>query len=136
MDNLSRAQRRRNMRNIRSFDTLPERILMSELKRKQIYFTKHIVAVPGKPDIVFHRKKLSVFVDSDFWHGRPKHFTMPKSNRNYWRKKILNNRTRDRKVNKTLKKQGWKVIRIWESEIRKNPANCLNKVVVALNANE
>jgi len=88
MDNLTPAQRKKNMRNIRSVNTVPEQIVMQELKRRKIYFTSHVASVSGKPDIVFHKQKIVVFIDSDFWHGHAKHFVMPKTNIKYWRKKI------------------------------------------------
>lgn len=71
----------------------------------------------GKPDFVFPLCRLAVFVDGCFWHGCPKHCRMPVSRRSYWLEKIARNRTRDRKVNKTLRKRGWRVVRFWEHEI-------------------
>ncbi len=71
----------------------------------------------GKPDFVFRRQRLAVFVDGCFWHGCPTHATWPKQNAEFWRKKILGNRRRDRAVNRLLKKSGWRVLRIWEHEL-------------------
>src|ERR1051326_6480312 len=71
----------------------------------------------GKPDFVFARCRLAVFIDGDFWHGNPKSHRTPKSNAEYWTKKIQANRRRDRLVNRTLKQQGWRVFRVWESEL-------------------
>jgi DNA mismatch endonuclease, patch repair protein len=68
----------------------------------------------GRPDFVFPREKLVVFVDGCFWHGCPAHATWPKQNADFWRTKILGNQRRDREVNRLLKKAGWRVIRIWE----------------------
>jgi len=129
MDNLTPAQRKKNMQNIRSKGTKPERILMRELKKLKIYFATHSKNIIGKPDIVFRRKKIAVFVDSDFWHGHKTRFVMPKTNKDYWEKKIANNKNRDRKVNKTLKSLGWRVIRLWEYDIKKNPHKCINKIL-------
>ena len=72
----------------------------------------------GRPDFVFLSAKLVVFVDGDFWHGNPKTHRPPKSNVEYWTKKILTNKRRDRLVNRTLKGQGWRVFRVWESDLR------------------
>lgn len=116
------------MQNIRSKDTKPERIIMDELKKRKIYFAKNVEKITGKPDIVFRRKKVVVFIDSDFWHGHPKYGHIPKTNIEYWRKKIGNNRKRDKRVNKELKDKGWKVIRIWEHEIKKNIDNIMGKI--------
>ena len=71
-----------------------------------------------RPDFVFLRPKLAVFVDGCFWHGCPKHGTQPKGNAKYWRKKISNNQIRDRTVVRTLRKSGWQVLRIWEHDLR------------------
>jgi len=129
MDNLTPAQRKKNMRNIRSKGTKPELILMSELKKLKIYFATHAKNIIGKPDIVFRRKKIAVFVDSDFWHGHKTKFVMPKTNKDYWEKKIANNKKRDREVNKTLKSTDWRVIRLWEYDIKKNTKKCLNRIL-------
>ena len=129
MDNLTPAQRKKNMQNIRSKGTKPELILMSELKKLKIYFATHAKNIIGKPDIVFRRKKIAVFVDSDFWHGHKTRFVMPKTNKDYWEKKIANNKKRDREVNKTLKSIDWRVIRLWEYDIKKNTKKCLNRIL-------
>lgn len=72
----------------------------------------------GKPDFVFPRLKIAVFLDGCFWHGCPSHCRMPSSNINYWNKKIEKNKIRDKKIAKALKMKGWQVIRIWEHEIK------------------
>src|SRR5215471_20811106 len=116
MDDLSKEDRHKNMQNIRSKNTVPELLVMNELKKRKIYFAKHVNKIFGKPDIVFRRKKIIVFIDSDFWHYNPKIFIMPATNVEYWKKKIQRNRERDMLVNKTLKKDGWRIIRFWESD--------------------
>ena len=78
--------------------------------------------LPGRPDFVFTKCKVAVFVDGDFWHGNPRKFRVPKSNRDYWEQKILGNRKRDREVNKELKRMGWRVLRIWESSLNDEEA--------------
>lgn len=118
MDNLTKEQRRKNMRNIRSKDTVPERKVMRELRRRKIYFADHVKGIAGKPDIVFQRKKVIVFIDSDFWHGHPKRFIMPVTNIEYWSDKIANNKERDRQITKELRLKGWKVIRLWEYDVK------------------
>nr|WP_051296834.1 hypothetical protein [Treponema pedis] len=102
MDNLSPADRHKNMKNIHSENSVAECIVMQELKKRNIYFAKHVKKIIGCPDIVFRRKKVIVFIDSDFWHMNPKKFIMPKTNVEYWRKKIARNKERDEFVNKTL----------------------------------
>jgi DNA mismatch endonuclease Vsr len=123
MDDLSKENRHKNMQNIRSKNTVPELLVMNELKQRKIYFAKHADKIFGKPDIVFRRKKIIVFIDSDFWHYNPKKFIMPTTNVDYWGKKIQRNRERDKLVNRTLKKDGWKVLRFWESVIKKDVNN-------------
>lgn len=132
MDVLTPEQRRKNMQNIRSKHTKPELILASELKKRKIYFSQHSSKIFGKPDFIFRRKKVVVFVDSDFWHAHPKRFQLPKSNIEFWKNKIEGNVRRDKLVNKTLKKEGWKVIRIWEYDLRKNPEKYINKILKSL----
>ena len=75
--------------------------------------------IPGHPDFFFTKKRLAVFVDGCFWHGCPKCGHFPKSNRAFWKAKILRNRQRDRLVNRKLKRKGIKVIRIWEHSLQK-----------------
>ena len=129
MDNLTKSQRRKNMQNIRSAGTLPETLIMRALRRKKIYFAKNVKSIIGKPDIVFRRKKTVVFIDSDFWHVHPKRFIMPQSNKRYWKEKIRRNKERDGAVNEKLKKEGWKVVRIWEHDIKRNTNKCASKIL-------
>lgn len=129
MDNLTREQRRKNMSNIRSKNTRPEKEVARELRRRGIYFSTHSKSVLGKPDILFRRKKVAVFIDSDFWHGNPGHFKMPKSNVHYWKGKIARNRKRDSVVTSALKKDGWVVIRIWEHNIYKNLSKSVARIL-------
>ena len=117
------------MQNIRSKDTTPERKIMEELKRRRVYFAEHVKTIFGKPDIVFRRKKVAVFIDSDFWHGHPMRFIMPESNHEYWSSKIARNKERDRKVTKVLRSQGWKVIRLWEYDIKHKLEKSLDKIL-------
>jgi DNA mismatch endonuclease, patch repair protein len=135
MDNLTKEQRRKNMQHIRSTGTEPERKMMKALRKRKIYFAAYVANITGKPDIVFRRKKVAVFVDSDFWHGHPKRCIMPKTNSNYWKKKIEGNRKRDKLVNSKLKSDGWKVIRIWEYDIKHNLEKSLNKILYAIDKN-
>ena len=132
MDNLTRPQRRKNMQNIRSRNTVPERMLTRALRSENLYFARNASSLPGKPDIVFRRKKVAVFVDSDFWHCNPRYFIMPRTNVKYWKGKIAQNKKRDKEVNYILRKSGWKVVRIWEHEIKKNPEESCRKIIRVL----
>jgi len=83
----------------------------------------------GKPDFVFKKLKLAVFVDGCFWHGCPKHGTQPKGNRAFWKKKFARNIARDRLVNRTLRSVNWQVLRIWQHELtRKNETRLLQRI--------
>jgi len=75
-------------------------------------------ALPGKPDFVFRKERLAVFVDGCFWHGCPKHLRVPGSNVAYWNAKLGRNLARDRKVNAALRRAGWTVVRIWEHSLK------------------
>ncbi|MHA1787835.1 MAG: very short patch repair endonuclease [Candidatus Helarchaeota archaeon] len=129
MDNLTREQRKKNMQSIRSKDTKPEQMIMNEFKRRKIYFAKHVKKIFGNPDIVFRRKKIVVFIDSDFWHGHPERYIAPKTNVEYWKEKIERNKRRDQIVNRELSEQGWRVIRLWEYDIKRNLEDCINKIL-------
>jgi DNA mismatch endonuclease (patch repair protein) len=74
--------------------------------------------VLGNPDFVFQKSKLVVFVDGCFWHGCPEHLRMPTSNREYWEWKIGRNKSRDRETVSRLRADGWRVLRVWEHELK------------------
>ena len=136
MDNLTPEQRKKNMRNIRSKGTKPEKLIIRELRRRKIYFASHSHKIIGKPDFIFRRKRVVIFVDSDFWHGHPDRCVMPKSNTDYWIKKIERNRERDIQVNAELISQGWSVIRVWEHDIKKYFNLVIQKILVAIGIKE
>ena len=86
-----------------------------------------------RPDFVFRQVRLAIFVDGCFWHGCPKHSRWPESNRLFWRNKFLRNKARDRLVTRTLRVQGWRVLRIWEHELaRKNEGQIIRRIQRAL----
>jgi DNA mismatch endonuclease (patch repair protein) len=82
----------------------------------------------------FPKQKVAVFVDGCFWHGCPKCYPRPKTNRKFWDKKRADNMARDRRVNRQLRLQGWKVIRIWQHPLKKSPDACLIRIRRALAA--
>ena len=132
MDNLTPEQRRKNMQNIRSEGTRPELLIAKELRRRKIYCAKNAKTITGKPDFVFRRKKVAVFVYSDFWHGHRTRCVMPKSNCEYWDQKIARNKERDKQVTKALKKSGWTVIRLWEYDLKHNFLKEFSKIFNAV----
>ena len=85
----------------------------------------------GKPDFVFPKQKIALFVDGCFWHLCPIHFNMPQNNRAFWEKKLMGNKERDRFVTRTLRRERWKVVRIWEHELA-SPEQVVKKLVKAL----
>jgi len=104
----------------RRTDTKPEVRLRSELHRRGLRFRKDFLIRVGeirvKPDIVFTRRKLAVFVDGCYWHSCPEHGTVPHRNRLYWLPKLEVNVERDRRADAALSGAGWTVLRIWEHE--------------------
>lgn len=83
------------------------------LRSAQITGWRRSVNLPGKPDFVFRREKLAVFLDGCFWHGCPRCYRRPRSNCEYWDAKVERNKRRDRYVNQQLRSQGWSVLRFW-----------------------
>lgn len=88
----------------------------------------------GKPDIVFPSQRLILFIDGCYWHGCPKCGHIPKTNREYWTAKIGRNKLRDRRYSRELKRQGYRVIRIWECVLKKDPSRVLSKISAAIEA--
>ena len=87
----------------------------------------------GKPDFVFRAAKLAVFVDGCFWHGCPRHATMPTGNRAFWKAKLARNAVRDREVTRTLRKAGWRGLRVWECALtRKRSARTVTRIMRVL----
>lgn len=129
-DNLTTEARSFQMSKIRSSKTKFEQGFISLLKtRTKVRFTLNENSIKGKPDIVFRKVKLCVFLDSDFWHGwyYPKWKHLLKND--FWRTKIENNRKRDLKTTRYLRSKGWKVVRLWEHNIKKNPEQSINKII-------
>jgi DNA mismatch endonuclease, patch repair protein len=111
-------KRSRIMSRIRSNGNYTTEVRFIQMMRRyKIWGWRRRTKLPGRPDFVFTKRKVAVFIDGDFWHGNPKKFRIPKSNCDYWEKKIAGNRDRDRAVNKELKRLGWRVIRFWESSL-------------------
>jgi DNA mismatch endonuclease, patch repair protein len=118
-DTFSREERSRIMSRIRSRGNASTELHFIKILRKhKISGWRRGVKLPGRPDFVFPSHKLAVFIDGDFWHGNPGKFRLPKSNLKYWEEKILGNRRRDRRINRCLRKCGWKVYRFWQSALK------------------
>lgn len=129
VDVLTKKQRSYNMSMIRGKNTKPEVVLRKLLSLNGIKGYRINHKLTGKPDIVFGKYKIAIFIDGCFWHKCPKCFIQPKNNKKFWKQKINGNRERDKKVTKLLKKEGWLVIRIWEHLLRKAPHKPYNRVL-------
>jgi DNA mismatch endonuclease Vsr len=128
---MSKAQRSRHMALIRSRNTRFElaflRLLSAELYPLGYRYRKHCRRVFGTPDIVFHRCKLAIFIDSDFWHGRNYKLLSDRMNP-FWRTKIERNMERDRQVARKLRRHGWSVLRFGERQINRHPLAAIARI--------
>lgn len=115
-------QRSYNMSQIRSKNTKPEELVRKYLFSKGFRYRKNDARLPGKPDIVLPKYKTVIFVNGCFWHGHEgcKYFVWPKNNEGFWRHKITSNITRDSEKHMQLKELGWKVIVVWECQLKKH----------------
>jgi DNA mismatch endonuclease (patch repair protein) len=120
---------------VKSKNTRPEITLRKALWRQGLRFRVNYKGLPGKPDIVFTKAKVAVFCDGDYWHG---HNWALRGLRDldeelagyseFWVKKILGNIQRDDEVNRQLTELGWKVVRVWESEINSDVSECVRRI--------
>ncbi len=122
--------RSENMSRIRGADTTIELALRKGLKKIGYRFRINDKSVFGKPDIVFKSKKLAVFCDSEFWHGKDylRSRKLPKTNTAFWKNKIRANIERDKEVNRYLRSHGWQVVRIWAKDIKHNVTRCIVRI--------
>lgn len=119
-DFLSRDKRSKVMSSIKSRankDT--ELCLMAIFRANRIRGWQRNARILGKPDFIFRQQRIAVFVDGCFWHGCPTHGHYPTTNEIYWAEKLTRNKARDRSVTTQLKKQGWRVVRVWEHSLKK-----------------
>jgi DNA mismatch endonuclease, patch repair protein len=132
MDNLTKEQRQKNMKNIKSQNTKIEVKLCKALWNRGYRYRKNYRELPGKPDIVLTKYKIVIFCDSEFFHGKDwgsRKIRLEKSNNSaYWIKKISNNIKRDVEVDKQLSFLGWTVIRFWGNDILKNIDKCMKEI--------
>lgn len=132
-DTLTVRERSLRMSLIRSSSTKFESDFIATLRSKtRKNFSTNDTSVLGKPDIVFKKHKVCVFLDSNFWHGwqypRWKHLLK----NDFWRQKIERNRARDKKVTRKLRTEGWVVLRFWEHQLKKDQFVCVQKVIDSL----
>ena len=111
-----------------------ELALMKLFRRHHITGWRRHQKVFGKPDFIFKQVRLALFVDGCFWHGCPKHCKIPAGNRAFWKKKFAANKARDGRVNRELRRLGWRIIRIWEHDLAKRGVTCIRKIQDATNS--
>lgn len=127
-DIMSPEKRSKVMSRIKGKNTGPEQIIFAKLRQQDIYFAKHAKDLPGRPDVVFRRAKLAVFLDGDFWHGWRFPLWQHKLSEK-WRNKIAATRQRDQRNFRKLRQLGWKVLRIWEHQIERSPGECVDRIL-------
>jgi len=126
-DNLTPEQRRKTMAAVKSSDTTLERVLRAAFLAKRWRFDSYVKELPGNPDFVFAKARLTVFVDGDFWHGwwfPAWRDTLPK----YWQQKIERNRRRDRLNVRRLRRLGWRVLRVWGHDVERRLDTVIERV--------
>lgn len=113
-------QRRFNMQQIKAKNTKPELLVRKFLHANGFRYSLHKKTLPGKPDIVLPKYKTVIFIHGCFWHGHTncKYFSVPKTRTEWWTDKINTNKINDTKAAKALKKEGWKVITVWECKLK------------------
>ena len=119
-DHLTIEQRHKNMAAVRSKDTKPEMVVRKYLWSRGFRYRVNNPRLPGHPDIVLRKYRTCIFVNGCFWHGHEgcKYFRMPKTNTEFWERKISRNRERDREEQKQLAGMGWHCITVWECELK------------------
>ena len=132
-DVFTRKKRSYVMSRIRGRGNKETELALANLFRKHrvVGWRRH-QSITGRPDFIFRKRRLAVCVDGCFWHRCPKHSNMPVNNRAFWLEKLTATMRRDRLVTKSLKKSGWRVIRIWEHDLRLRPEQCVRRIVRGL----
>ncbi len=115
------------MSSVKSSNTSLEKHFRKALRMAGVRYKLNYNLV-GRPDIVIMPKRLAIFVDSCFWHNCIFHRRLPKTNIKYWKMKLKRNSRRDEEVNKSLRLKGWKVVRVWEHDMKNNMRKCVERV--------
>jgi DNA mismatch endonuclease (patch repair protein) len=120
------------MARIRGRNTGPEIALARELWSHGARYRKHAKTPVGRPDFVFSRLKVAVFVDGCQWHGCPDHYVRPRTRNDFWGKKLSGNVLRDSRQTLELERMGWRVVRVWEHELKQEPESVVQRVLAVL----
>ena len=132
-DRLTPEQRKKNMQHVRSKNTEIELLLRHALWKKGIRYRVNNNDILGKPDICIRKYKLIVFCDGDFWHGRDFTVDTVDTNKKFWIDKIRANQERDFQQTLQLRDDGWTVLRFWGSDIKKDLAGVVEKIINTIN---
>jgi DNA mismatch endonuclease (patch repair protein) len=133
MDCLTPVQRHKAMVGNRNRDTKIEIIFRKALWNKGIRYRKNYKLLNYHPDVVITKYKIAIFCDGDFWHGKNYHKKKIYTNEEYWDNKIKRNIERDLECVIALRDLGWHVFRFWESDIKKNVDECVQKIIDEIN---
>jgi DNA mismatch endonuclease (patch repair protein) len=106
-------------------------LLMAAGIRGWVLHARHVV---GRPDFFFERERVAIFVDGCFWHGCPKCGHIPRTNKLYWKAKIERNKQRDRSIRRAVRTAGYRVVEIWECDLKTHPKSCLARMRRAISA--
>jgi len=130
VDMFTKEQRGALMRKMRATNGVAESLIFELLQQRCLPFEKHGSALPGRPDVVFDRRRLAVFIDGDFFHGRSferwKYKLSP-----FWLNKISGNIRRDRRVNQRLWNAGWSVLHLWTKDVERDPERSVARILRA-----
>lgn len=120
MDKHTPEQRHRNMAAVKGKNTKPEIAIRKLLHAQGYRFRLHRKDLPGKPDIVLPKYKTVIFINGCFWHQHEgcKHAAIPATNRDFWETKLNSNKARDQRIRQELQSLGWRVLTLWECEIK------------------
>ena len=122
------------MSRIRAFDSSPELKFQAALRRHGLRFLSNVQKMPGRPDVVFPKARVVIFVDGIFWHG----YRYPAWKQRlspYWQSKIERNRARDIRNHRKLRRLGWTVVRIWEHQVKRDAEECAIQVAALVRKN-
>lgn len=133
-DTISSQERSRLMSRVKSKGNLTTEVAMVRIMRAGgvVGWRRHVKVFSFRPDFVFRKERVALFVDGCFWHSCPIHGTTPLSNEDFWSAKLEANVLRDRRADRVLADSGWKAVRFWEHEVRHMPLLCLDLLLYAL----
>ncbi len=128
----------KRMKRVKSSNTKIEKAVENLLKERKIKYERQ-VNLPGHPDFNIIGTNILIFCDSSFWHGRRGKETKGetfKKNKEFWMNKLIENRKRDTKINRILRKEGWRILRFWDTDILKSPEKVTKKLLKEIKKNE